>query len=100
MMDAKYVAVGSPTLNSQMLPNVAAFLTYMRGLSPRNQHRIGLAFGSYGWAPLGPKQVYAELENAKFQLPEPVITQQWIPKEADLTALQAKVKTLIEFEEK
>ena len=94
------VVVGSPTLNSQMLPNVAAFLTYMRGLSPRNQHRIGLAFGSYGWAPLGPKQVYAELENAKFQLPEPVITQQWIPKEADLTALQAKVKTLIEFEEK
>ena len=51
MCDAKYVAVGSPTLNSNMLPTVASFLTYMRGLSPKNEQRIGLAFGSYGWAP-------------------------------------------------
>ena len=35
MCDAKYVAVGSPTLNSNMLPTIASFLTYMRGLSPR-----------------------------------------------------------------
>ena len=98
-MDAKYIAVGSSTLNSNMLPTVSAFLTYLRGLSPRNQHRVGLAFGSYGWAPLGPKQVYAELEKMKFQLPEPVIAQQWIPKEADLTALQTKVKGIIEHEE-
>ena len=48
MCDAKYVAVGSPTLNSNMLPTIASFLTYMRGLSPKNEQRIGLAFGSYG----------------------------------------------------
>ena len=71
-----------------MLPTVASFLTYMRGLSPRNEQRIGLAFGSYGWAPLGPKQVYAELENAKFQLPVPVVAQQWIPSEENLAELQ------------
>ena len=57
MCDARYVAVGSPTLNSNMMPTVASFLTYMRGLSPNNSQRIGIAFGSYGWAPLGPKQV-------------------------------------------
>ena len=96
MCDACYVAVGSPTLNSNMLPTVASFLTYMRGLSPKNEQRIGLAFGSYGWAPLGPKQVYAELENAKFQLPVPVVAQQWIPSEENLAELQGTVRKMIE----
>lgn len=96
MCDAKYVAVGSPTLNSNMLPTVASFLTYMRGLSPKNEQRIGLAFGSYGWAPLGPKQVYAELENAKFQLPVPVVAQQWVPSEENLAELQGTVHKMIE----
>lgn len=96
LCDARYVAVGSPTLNSNMLPTVASFLTYMRGLSPKNDQRIGLAFGSYGWAPLGPKQVYDELEKAKFNLPVPVITQQWIPSEENLAELQATVKKIIE----
>lgn len=96
MCDAKYVAVGSPTLNSNMLPTVASFLTYMRGLSPKNEQRIGLAFGSYGWAPLGPKQVYTELENAKFQLPVPVVAQQWVPSAENLAELQATVRTMIE----
>lgn len=96
MCDAKYVAVGSPTLNSNMLPTVASFLTYMRGLSPKNEQRIGLAFGSYGWAPLGPKQVYAELENAKFQLPVPVVAQQWVPSEGNLAELQGTVRKMIE----
>ena len=96
LCDAKYVAVGSPTLNSNMMPTVAAFLTYMRGLSPNNAQRIGLAFGSYGWAPLGPKQVYAELENAKFQLPVPVVAQQWIPSAENLAELQETVCKMIE----
>lgn len=96
LCDARYVAVGSPTLNSNMLPTVASFLTYMRGLSPKNGQRIGLAFGSYGWAPLGPKQVYEELEKAKFNLPVPVVTQQWIPSEENLAELQATVKKIIE----
>lgn len=96
LCDARYVAVGSPTLNSNMLPTVASFLTYMRGLSPKNDQRIGLAFGSYGWAPLGPKQVYEELEKAKFNLPVPVIIQQWIPSEENLAELQATVKKIIE----
>lgn len=96
MCDARYVAVGSPTLNSNMMPNVASFLTYMRGLSPDNSQRIGLAFGSYGWAPLGPKQVEAEMKAAKFNMPLPVITQQWVPSADKLTELQSAVCTMIE----
>jgi len=47
ILDSKYICVGSPTLNNNMLPTVAAFLTYFKGLAPKN--RVGLAFGSYGW---------------------------------------------------
>ncbi len=47
VLGAKYICVGSPTLNNGMLPTVAAFLTYYKGLAPRK--RVGLSFGSYGW---------------------------------------------------
>ncbi|MDZ4121162.1 MAG: hypothetical protein U1C33_01980 [Candidatus Cloacimonadaceae bacterium] len=47
VIDAKYICVGSPTLNNSILPNVAAFIYYLKGLSPKD--RVGLAFGSYGW---------------------------------------------------
>lgn len=94
-LDCRYVAVGSPTLNSQMLPTVAAFLTYMKGLSPNNDDRIGIAFGSYGWAPLGPKDVAAELKDAGFELPEPTILRNWIPDEAFLADVRERVRALI-----
>lgn len=93
--DARYMAIGSPTLNSNMMPTVASFLTYFRGLSPRNAQRIGLAFGSYGWAPLGPKQVEQAMQDLKFEMPVPVITQQWIPSPENLAQLQETVKGVI-----
>lgn len=96
LCDARYVACGSPTLNSNMMPTMASFLTYMRGLSPNNSQRTGIAFGSYGWAPLGPKQVFTEMENMKFQMASPVIAQQWIPSEENLAALQETVVKAIE----
>lgn len=96
LCDARYVACGSPTLNSNMMPTMASFLTYMRGLSPRNEQRVGIAFGSYGWAPLGPKQVYAEMENMKFNMACPVVAQQWIPSAENLAELQETVAKAIE----
>ena len=47
VLDAKYICIGSPTLNNNMLPSVSAFLTYFKGLAPKN--KVGMAFGSYGW---------------------------------------------------
>lgn len=94
--DARYMAVGSPTLNSNMMPTVASFLTYFRGLSPKNSQRIGIAFGSYGWAPLGPKQVEAQMKEIGFEMPLPVITQQWIPSKEKLADIQDQVRKVIE----
>ena len=67
-LNSKYVCVGSPTLNSKFLPTASSFLTYMTGLSSKNDHRIGFAFGSYGWSPLGPKMIQTELETAEFTI--------------------------------
>jgi len=48
LLDAGAICVGSPTLNNQMFPTLADFLTYAAGLKP--QRLLGLAFGSYGWS--------------------------------------------------
>ncbi len=48
VFDAGAVVIGSPTLNNQLFPTLADFLTYMKGLKPLN--KIGAAFGSYGWS--------------------------------------------------
>lgn len=47
-----------------MLPTVASFLTYLKGLSPRG--RKALAFGSYGWSGQSIGQVADMLEESKF----------------------------------
>ncbi|PLX00565.1 MAG: MBL fold metallo-hydrolase [Marinilabiliales bacterium] len=48
MITAEYLCIGSPTLNKDVMPSVAAFLTYLRGLAPEG--RKAVVFGSYGWA--------------------------------------------------
>ena len=60
MLDADVVLVGSPTLNSGMLPRIADMLCYISGLKFR--FKTGAAFGSYGWAPLGQKAVSEQIK--------------------------------------
>jgi len=48
VMLAKGLVLGSPTLNNGIMPTVAGFTHYMKGLRPRG--KIGAAFGSYGWS--------------------------------------------------
>lgn len=66
VIEAKYICVGSPTLNNNMLPTVAAFLTYFKGLAPKN--RTGLAFGSFGWGGQSIGQVEEVLLSLKFNM--------------------------------
>lgn len=93
-LDCKYVAMGSPTLNSQMMPPMAELITYMKGLSPKNEGRVGIPFGSYGWAPLGPKSIASELEGVGFELPLGTLACNWIPDQAYLDDLRQKVVDL------
>ncbi len=93
VLSARYIAVGSPTLNKQMMPTVAAFLCYMKGLAPEG--RVGIPFGSYGWMQAGPKDVAAALEACKFQLPCGVITHQWVETPEGLDAVRDAVMAAI-----
>ena len=47
LLDAPCIALGSPTQNSTVMPQVGALMTYLRGLKPC--HKAGFCFGSYGW---------------------------------------------------
>lgn len=69
LMEAKYIFVGSSTLNRNILPTVAAFLAYMKGLSPKN--RVGMAFGSYGWSGESIAAVDEALRACRFEMLEP-----------------------------
>lgn len=69
-LEAKYIFVGSPTLNNNMLPSVSAFLTYLKGLRPKN--RIGKAFGAYGWSGESIAQINEVLTSCGFETEEPL----------------------------
>ena len=77
VLDAAAVIVGSPTLNNQLFPTVSDFLTYMKGLKPKN--KIGAAFGSYGWSGESVKLINQELEAMKFDIIDPGIKIQYVP---------------------
>ncbi len=89
ILTAKYICVGSSTLNNNMLPTVAGFLTYLKGLAPKN--RKAIAFGSFGWGGQSIDQVEQVLKETGFETIEQVKTQ-FIPDEADLSEMIRKLE--------
>jgi flavorubredoxin len=79
VLDAAAIAFGSPTLNMTLMPEIAGVLTYLRGLAPKG--KAGFAFGSYGWAPSGPKAVAEYLDEMDFEILREPLTAQWRPGE-------------------
>jgi len=77
VLDAGALLVGSPTLNNNIYPSLADFLTYLRGLKPQNL--IGAAFGSYGWSGEAVGQVKEYLEAMKVELVHEGLRQKFVP---------------------
>jgi flavorubredoxin len=77
LLEARGIAVGSPTLNSGMFPTVAGALTYIGGLRPRD--RLGLAFGSSGWGGQGVSGVAEAIEGMGWQMPVEKVAVRWVP---------------------
>ena len=88
-MTAKYIAVGSPTLNNNMMPSVASFLTYFKGLNGNRKKFI--AFGSYGWGGQSPDQVYEGLKSPKCEPLMPAVKCAYKPTQEQLDTLTADV---------
>lgn len=89
---AKYICVGSPTLNNTILPTVSSFLTYLKGLAPKN--RTALAFGSYGWGGQSIGEIESVLNGCKFDI-LPQIKVNYIPDKEELIEITNKLKELI-----
>ncbi len=83
VLQSKMVLIGSPTLNSGMLPTVGAFLTYLKGLRPQN--RIGFVFGSYGWGGQAVGEIEKTLNALSWQLPEKSVNINYIPDGSELS---------------
>lgn len=78
VLDAATMAFGSPTLNMTLMPEMASLLTYLKGLRPTG--KAGFAFGSYGWAKSGAKDVEEYLKAMKFDLILEPLQAQFVPK--------------------
>ncbi len=77
VMDAGAILVGSPTMNNNLFPTIADVLTYLKGLKPK--HKIGGAFGSFGWSGEAVKQVEAMLTDMKVELVGDGIRSSYVP---------------------
>jgi len=82
VLNAKAVILGCATLNNGMLPRMAGFLMYMRGLKPTN--KIGAAFGSFGWSGEAVKLMNRSMEEMKFDIIEKGLRIKYVPNHTDL----------------
>lgn len=95
IQDSKLILIGSPTLNNGMLPSVGGFLTYLKGLKPRN--RVGFVFGSYGWGGQAVNEIKKILEELNWDIPFENVNLKYIPDEEELNNLKKIGKKLGEY---
>ena len=92
ILDAEYVLIGNPTLNNQMFPRVAAFVTYLKGLAPKGKK--GLAFGSYGWRAGVVKEIKQAMDDLGWKTAE-VFEEKYTPKSDVLEQFAQRVRDFI-----
>ena len=88
ILDAKYVLVGSPTINMNVHPKVGMLLTYMEGLKPSDK-KIGVAFGSYGWKECATKKIKEFFKKLGFKVvDDEILAFRFAPKENDIKKIK------------
>ena len=83
VLEASAIILGCSTLNNGMLPRMAGFLMYMRGLRPTN--KIGAAFGSYGWSGEAVKLMNTAMKEMKFTICHAGQRVQYVPEHPELS---------------
>jgi flavorubredoxin len=92
VLDAACLAVGSATLNQTLMPEVAATLTYLKGLRPVG--KAALAFGSHGWSGGGARDVNACLAEMKLDVIRTPIEAMYLPDAAVLDSCREAGRVL------
>ena len=82
MLEAKGFMFGSSTHDNGMLPNIAGFLEFVKGLKPKN--RLVCVFGSYGWAGGAAQEIEEVVKEAGAQISQPSLTVKYAPDSEDL----------------
>ncbi|MFA4984629.1 MAG: flavodoxin domain-containing protein [Candidatus Omnitrophota bacterium] len=82
MLDAGGYLVGSSTHDNGMLPAIAGFLQFFKGLKPRG--RIAAAFGSFGWAGGALKEIEEELRQAGVEVKQEGLGVKYVPDTPEL----------------
>jgi flavorubredoxin len=99
---ARGCLIGSPTLNNSMFPSIAEFLSYLKGLRPKN--RITGAFGSYGWGGGAVRDIYEEMKEIGLEVVEPGVQVLYKPSAEDEKACydfgREFAKKVIEYHQK
>jgi len=93
VLSSKFILLGSPTMNNTMLPTMGGFLTYLKGLKPRN--RIGFVFGSYGWGGQAVGEIEKILRELSWDLPIKSLNINYVPNENDLKNTKKIGETLV-----
>ena len=84
VLDASAIVLGCSTLNNGLLPRMAGFLMYMRGLRPTN--KIGAAFCSFGWSGEAVKLLNGAMEEMKLEVVDEGLRVKYVPEKSDLGA--------------
>jgi len=84
MLDSRFFIFGSSTHDNGMLPSMAGFLEFLRGLSPKN--RVACAFGSFGWAGGAVKDIEKIITASGISLSQPGLGIKYLPDENELRA--------------
>ena len=82
VLGAKAIVLGSSTLNNGLLPRMAGFLMYMRGLKPTN--KLGATFGSFGWSGEAVSLMNKALEDMKIDVIEDGLKIKYVPNDEKL----------------
>ena len=95
VMDARIIAMGSPTMNNQLYPTLADVVTYMKGLKPKNM--TGIAFGSFGWSGEAAKNLHAAMTDMGFTMPLAApLAVKYVPGREDLENISKQAQKVAE----
>lgn len=82
MLDAKGYLIGSSTHDNDMLPTIAGFLEFLKGLKPKG--RLAAVFGSCGWAGGATASIENVLKETGIAIAQSPISIKYMPDENDL----------------
>lgn len=82
MLDTKAYIVGSSTHDNGMLPTIAGFLEFLKGLKPK--YRVAGVFGSYGWGGGAIKSIENILKQTGIEIVQAPLAIKYVPDENEI----------------